>query len=194
MSEDVVSVFYHGESFVRDNKGVFVYINGEVKKFLPMDIDLICLFDLKKFFLNLSYHDYKAMYWYDPISADLESGLQPIHGDKEIRALQKNKMLNEDIDEFYIYFDRPIIKNIEFIDDDNVSVKEIDVQKISVKNNGVDNDANIESSDSDDEYESAEDELYKSPPFRYSFRIQVKMKSQSEVIRKGRVMRRRNLQ
>nr|XP_029143766.1 uncharacterized protein LOC112701274 isoform X2 [Arachis hypogaea] len=169
MSEDVIPVFHHGGSFVRDNKGVLVYVNGEVKKFFPMDIDLICFFVLKKLFLDLGYHDYKAMFWYDPTATDLESGLHPVHGDKEIRDLQKNKMLNEDTDEFYIYFDHPIMEDIEFIDDDGVSVEKVEVQEASAEDDGVDNDADIESLDSDDGYESTEDVLYKPPPSGYSF-------------------------
>ncbi|RYR50916.1 hypothetical protein Ahy_A06g025939 isoform A [Arachis hypogaea] len=109
MLEDVILVFHHGGSFVRDNKGVLV------ERFSLIDVDLICFFDLKKLFLDLGYHDYKAMYWYDPTSETLESGLHPIHGDKEIRALQKNKIQNEDTDEFYIYFDHPILEGVEEI-------------------------------------------------------------------------------
>ncbi|QHO07607.1 hypothetical protein S245_048461 [Arachis hypogaea] len=106
MSEDVVSVFYHGRSFVRDNKSVLVYINENVKRFFPMDVELICFFDLKKKFLDLGYHDYKTMYWYDPTSTTLESILHSIHGVKEIRTLQKNKIQNQNMDECYIYFDQ----------------------------------------------------------------------------------------
>ncbi|XP_072088369.1 uncharacterized protein [Arachis hypogaea] len=40
---------------------------------------------------DLGYHGYKAMFWYDPTSADLKSGLHPNYGDKEIRALQKTQ-------------------------------------------------------------------------------------------------------
>ncbi|KAL4345737.1 hypothetical protein AHAS_Ahas11G0308300 [Arachis hypogaea] len=132
------------------------------------------------------------MFWYDPTATDLESGLHPVYGDKEIRDLQKNKMLNEDIDEFYIYFDHPIMEDTEFIDDDGVSVEEVDVQEASVENDGVDNDADVESSDSDDGYESTEDALYKPHLQDMVFRIQVQRKSQLELVRKERIMGRRN--
>ncbi|RYQ95163.1 hypothetical protein Ahy_B08g090219 [Arachis hypogaea] len=166
MSEDVVPVFHHGGSFIRDNKGVLVYINGQVKRFPPMDVDLICFFDLKKLFLDLGYHDYKAMYWYDPTSKTLESGLHPIHGDKETRALQKNKIQNEDTDEFYIYFDHPILEGVEEI----LSDTDEGAAEVVVEDAWLDNDADIESSSSDDDgYESTEDEPYKPPPSGYSF-------------------------
>ncbi|XP_072060521.1 uncharacterized protein [Arachis hypogaea] len=166
MSEDVVPVFHHGGSFVRDNKGVLVYINGKVERFPPMDVDLICFFDLKKLFLDLGYHDYKAMYWYDPTSETLESGLHPIHGDKEIRALQKNKIQNEDTDEFYIYFDHPVLEGVEEI----LSDSDEGAAGVVVEDAGLDNDADIESSSSDDDgYESTEDEPYKPPPSGYDF-------------------------
>ncbi|XP_020971269.1 uncharacterized protein LOC110268751 [Arachis ipaensis] len=109
------------------------------------------------------------MFWYDPTATDLESGLHPVHRDKEIRDLQKNKMLNEDTNEFYIYFDHPIMEDTEFIDDDGVSVEEVDVQEASAEDDGVDNDADVESSDSDDGYESTEDALYMPPPSGYGF-------------------------
>ncbi|QHO52042.1 uncharacterized protein DS421_2g36180 [Arachis hypogaea] len=88
---------------------------------------------------------------------------------KRSELYKKNKMLNEDTDKFYIYFDHPIMEDMEFIDDDDVSVEEVDVQEVSAKNDGVDNDADVESLDSDDGYESTEDALYKPPPSGYGF-------------------------
>ncbi|RYR39501.1 hypothetical protein Ahy_A09g045058 [Arachis hypogaea] len=78
ISEDVVLVFHHGESFVRDNKGVLVYINRNVKRFPPIDVDLIYFFDLKKIFLELRYHNYKAMYWVEEILSDSDKDVEEV--------------------------------------------------------------------------------------------------------------------
>ncbi|RYQ92439.1 hypothetical protein Ahy_B09g098668 [Arachis hypogaea] len=85
---------------------------------------------------------------YDPAALDFESGLHPIHGDKKIRQMQKNKMVNEDTNEFYIYFDHPIMKDFE----------------VPFEEDDLEHEADVESSDKDDVYESAEDKLYKPPP------------------------------
>ncbi|XP_020963584.1 uncharacterized protein LOC110265127 [Arachis ipaensis] len=78
-------------------------------------------------------------------------------------------MLNENTNKFCIDFDHSIMEDTEFIDDDDVSVEEVDVQEVSAEDNGVENDADVESSDSDDGYESTEDALYKPPPSGYGF-------------------------
>ncbi|RYR26471.1 hypothetical protein Ahy_B02g060713 [Arachis hypogaea] len=109
MEEFVVPVFYHGGHFVRDNKGVFLYLDEKVKKFSKIDVDLICFFDLQILFKELGYLNYTTMYWYDVTAADLESGLHSIKGDLEINQLRENIQKNKGTDEFYLYFDHPIM-------------------------------------------------------------------------------------
>ncbi|RYR79072.1 hypothetical protein Ahy_A01g003940 [Arachis hypogaea] len=147
MEDYVVPVFHHGGHFVRDNQGVLLYIDGKVNKFPKMDIDLICFFALETLFKGLGYLDYKAMYWFDPKAPDLERGLHPIKRDLEINHLRENKQMNQETDEFYLYFDHPIM--VTPPEDINLN---------------FDADADVEEESSDDGYETTEDEPYRPPP------------------------------
>ncbi|QHO03234.1 uncharacterized protein DS421_13g430550 [Arachis hypogaea] len=141
MEEFTIFIFHHGGHFVRDNKGVLVYIERKVEKFLKMDIDLICFFDLQTIFKSLGYFDYKAMYWFNPMAPDLENGLHLINGDLEINQLRENKLKNKDMEEFYLYFDHPIMVT---------PVEDVEMD--------FDIDADVEEESSDDGYETTEDE------------------------------------
>ncbi|XP_020964255.1 uncharacterized protein LOC110265593 isoform X2 [Arachis ipaensis] len=147
MEEFAIPIFHHGGHFVRDNKGFLVYIEGKVEKFPKMDIDLICFFDLQTLFKCLGYLDYKAMYWFDPTAPDLENGLHLINGDLEINQLRENILKNKDTEEFYLYFDHPIMVT---------PVEDVEMD--------IDIDADVEEDSSDDGYETTEDEPYKPPP------------------------------
>nr|ACN78494.1 unknown [Arachis hypogaea] len=146
MEDYVVPVFHHSGHFIRDNQGVLLYIDGKVNKFPKMDIDLICFFDLKTLFKGLGYLDYKAMYWFDPKTPDLERGLHPIKGDLEINHLRENKQMNQETDEFYLYFDHPIM----VIPPEDINLN-------------FDADADVEEESSDDGYKTTEDEPYRPP-------------------------------
>ncbi|XP_072086128.1 uncharacterized protein [Arachis hypogaea] len=146
----VVPIFHHGGHFVRDNKGVLLYINGKVSKFPEMDIDLLCFFDLKTLFKSLGYHDYKAMFWFDNSTSDLESGLHPIEGDAQINELRAYKEKNKESPEFELYFDHPIM--LTPLEDEHLD---------------FDHDQS-NSSSSDDGYETTEDEPYRPPPPEFS--------------------------
>ncbi|XP_020964745.1 uncharacterized protein LOC110265803 [Arachis ipaensis] len=86
------------------------------------------------------------MYWFDPKAPDLERGLHPIKGDLEINHLRENKQMNQETDEFYLYFDHPIM--VTPPEDINLD---------------FDADADVEEESSDDGYETTEDEPYRPP-------------------------------
>ncbi|MED6148579.1 hypothetical protein PIB30_054385 [Stylosanthes scabra] len=149
-------------SFVKDNKGELVYINGSVKKFNPMDIDMINYSDMKKLFGEVNTEPFKAMYWYDPTSPDLEAGIHTIYGEKEIIEMCENKRQNQGTNEVYLFSDHPIIVDVEDADDiDGVE------HNIGQGIDGDFSDAEISDDDSYDSHESAEDEPYKPPPPGY---------------------------
>ncbi|MED6111896.1 hypothetical protein PIB30_056524 [Stylosanthes scabra] len=86
MTELVVPVFQYGGSFVKDNKEELVYINGSIKKFDPMDINMINYFDMKKLF------------------------------EEEIMEMCENKRQNQGTNEVYLFSDQPIIVDDDFSD------------------------------------------------------------------------------
>ncbi|XP_025649566.1 uncharacterized protein [Arachis hypogaea] len=155
MTDWVIPVFQHGGSFVKDNKGELLYINGNVKRFPPLDLDLVNYFDLKKMFEELGYHAYKKMYWYDPTAPSYEAGLHPIYGDKEIREMCDKKREDRETDELCLFFDHPIMEDVDFEDSDDTD-EHSEAEVLS--------DEPISDNDSYDSYESAEDEAYKPPP------------------------------
>ncbi|QHO31490.1 uncharacterized protein DS421_8g241950 [Arachis hypogaea] len=155
MTDWVIPVFQHGGSFVKDNKGELLYINGNVKRFPPLDLDLVNYFDLKKMFEELGYHAYKKMYWYDPTAPSYEAGLHPIYGDKKIREMCDKKREDRETDELCLFFDHPIMEDVDFEDSDDTD-EHSEAEVLS--------DEPISDNDSYDSYESAEDEAYKPPP------------------------------
>ncbi|XP_020962993.1 uncharacterized protein LOC110264862 [Arachis ipaensis] len=103
-----VLVFYHGGHFGRGPSGTLEYIGGKVEKFSEMDLDFVNFGDLVTLFKGLGYATYRVVYWYDPTSNDLESGLHILRGDAGINEMRENKLRNSNINEFYIYFDHPV--------------------------------------------------------------------------------------
>ncbi|XP_020975908.1 uncharacterized protein LOC110270817 [Arachis ipaensis] len=150
----VVPVFHHGGNFVRESNGSLVYKNGKVEKFPEMDLDFVNFGDLIILFKGLGYQSYKTVYWYDPRSPDIESGLHILTGDAGINAMRENKMKNTETDEFYLYFDHPVDEP-EIVEDAGKQTNTPDDGEILVDD---------QSSSSDDGYESTEDEPYKPPP------------------------------
>ncbi|XP_015952487.1 pollen-specific leucine-rich repeat extensin-like protein 1 [Arachis duranensis] len=148
----VVPVFHHGGSFVRTSDGTRIYQNGKVEKFPEMDLDFVNFGDLITLFKGLGYQSYNAVYWYDPTSADVESGLHILTGDAGINAMHENKMKNAQTNEFYLYFDHPVDEH-EIVEDGG--------NKSKGKSPMLEE---VQSSSSDDGYESMEDEPYKPPP------------------------------
>ncbi|QHO33737.1 uncharacterized protein DS421_9g260850 [Arachis hypogaea] len=155
MTEWVIPAFQHEESFVKDNKDELLYINGNVKKFPPLDLDLVNYFDLKKIFEELGYHAYKKMYWYDPTTPSYEAGLHPIYGDKKIREMCDKKREDKETDELCLFFDHPIMEDVAFEDSDDTD-EHSEAEVLS--------DEPISDNDSYNSYESTEDEAYKLPP------------------------------
>ncbi|XP_025611182.1 uncharacterized protein [Arachis hypogaea] len=103
-----VPVFYHGGHFGKGPGGTLEYIGGKVEKFPEMDLDFVNFGDLVTLFKGLGYATYRAVYWYDPTSNDLESGLHILRGDAGINEMRENKLRNSNINEFYIYFDHAV--------------------------------------------------------------------------------------
>ena len=149
MSYEIVPVFHHGGWFERDEDGALFYRDGSVETFPPLDIDYVNFKDLEEMFKGLGYTSYKQMYWYDGSSLDLESGLHVLKGDKEINEMCDKKMENVESDLLVIYFEHDVSQPVYGPD-----VVEVD------------------SSSSDDLYETTEDEPYK-PPHLYSNMIEV---------------------
>ncbi|XP_020963932.1 uncharacterized protein LOC110265326 [Arachis ipaensis] len=106
-------------------------------------------------FEELGYHAYKKMYWYDPTAPSYEAGLYPIYGDKEIREMCDKKREDRETDELCLFFDHPIIEDVDFEDNDDTD-EHSEAEVLS--------DEPISDNDSYDSYESAEDEAYKPPP------------------------------
>ncbi|QHO54799.1 uncharacterized protein [Arachis hypogaea] len=150
----VVPVFYHGGNFVRESNGSLIYKNRKVEKFPEMDLDFVNFGDLITLFKGLGYQSYKTVYWYDPRSPDIESGLHILTRDAGINAMRENKMKNTETDEFYLYFDHPVDEP-EIVEDVGKQSNSPDDGEILVDD---------QSSSSDDGYESTEDEPYKPPP------------------------------
>ncbi|XP_072060263.1 uncharacterized protein [Arachis hypogaea] len=150
----VVPMFHHGGNFVRESNRSLVYKNGKVKKFPKMDLDFVDFGDLITLFKGLGYPSYKTVYWYDPRSPDIESGLHILIGDARINAMRENKMKNTETDKFYVYFDHPVDKP-KIVEDARKQCNNPDEGEVLVDD---------ESSSSDDGYESTEDEPYKPQP------------------------------
>ncbi|RYR47733.1 hypothetical protein Ahy_A07g033690 [Arachis hypogaea] len=121
MTEWVTPVFQHGRSFVKDNKDELLYLNGNVKRFPPMDLDLVNYFDLKKLFEDLGYHEFKKMCWYDPRAPSMEASLHPIYGDKKIREMCDAKREDRETNELYLFFDHPIMEDVEWSEEDEMN-------------------------------------------------------------------------
>ncbi|XP_072057427.1 uncharacterized protein [Arachis hypogaea] len=99
-----VPVFHHGGNFSRRASGELVYVNGQVEKFPPMDLDFVNFGDLVTMFKGLGYQSYKEAYWYDPKGKDMEPGLHVLKGDAGINQMRQAKLRNKDTEEFYIFF------------------------------------------------------------------------------------------
>ena len=87
MTEYIVPVFHHESQFARNTNGVLMYTHGKVDKFPKMDVDLVNFFDFVTLFKSLGYHEYKAMFWLNPNSRDLDCGLRPLNEDKDINEM-----------------------------------------------------------------------------------------------------------
>ncbi|QHO38999.1 uncharacterized protein DS421_4g125240 [Arachis hypogaea] len=120
MIDWVIPVFQHGGSFVKDDKVELLYLNGNVKRFPPMDLDLVNLFDLKKMFEELGYQKYKKMYWYDPRAPSMEASLHPIYRDKKIREMCDKKMKDRNTDELCFFY-HPIMDDANFVEEDEMN-------------------------------------------------------------------------
>nr|XP_025618784.2 uncharacterized protein LOC112710668 isoform X1 [Arachis hypogaea] len=115
-----------------------------------MDLDYVNFGDLITLFKGLGYQSYRVVYWYDPMSDDIESRLHSLTGDAGINAMRENIMKNTKKNEFYLYFDHPVDK-LDIVEDAGNKGKSLVLGE-------------IQSSSSDDGYESTEDEPYKPPP------------------------------
>ncbi|MED6201053.1 hypothetical protein PIB30_091281 [Stylosanthes scabra] len=82
MDEDTyVPAFHYGGRFDRNTNGVLSYVDGSVKRWMPMDIDLVCFADLEELLKELGYQKYEKMLWHDLNDPLLETGLHEIKGD-----------------------------------------------------------------------------------------------------------------
>ncbi|MED6175088.1 hypothetical protein PIB30_075168 [Stylosanthes scabra] len=83
----VVLVFHHGGSLVRHPNGELVYANGAIERFddVEIDIDTINLGDLVKLYESLG--SYEAVHWLDKEVPELETGLNELVGNQDIRDL-----------------------------------------------------------------------------------------------------------
>ncbi|RYR25273.1 hypothetical protein Ahy_B02g058957 [Arachis hypogaea] len=122
MTEWVTPVFQHVGSFVKYNKGELLYLNGNIKRFPPIILDLVNYFDLKKLFEELSYHEFKKMCWYDPRAPSMEAGLHPIYGGKKIREMCDTKREDREIDELYLFFDHSIMEDVKWLEEDEMNL------------------------------------------------------------------------
>ncbi|MED6144275.1 hypothetical protein PIB30_014135 [Stylosanthes scabra] len=123
MGEDMyVPVFHHGGRF-EEVDGVLCYLDGSVKRWQAMDIDLVCFFDLKDFLNELGYKKYKKLLWHDTRDPDLNTSLHHIKGDAEINELRGVVVRNMGPKEFHIYVehvvDTPVV--VEDSNDDSES-------------------------------------------------------------------------
>ncbi|RYQ92510.1 hypothetical protein Ahy_B09g098740 [Arachis hypogaea] len=147
---EVIPVFHHGGIFKRNAQGKLEYVDGKVKKWPPLDIDLVNFFDFETLLKELGYREYKTMFWFDCMAPDLESGLHVMRGDTKINDMRSNKIKNKGTNEIHIYFDHPV--SVPEVVDEEMQAEEIIMS---------------DSSSSGDGYETTEDEPYKPPPPEY---------------------------
>ncbi|MED6225863.1 hypothetical protein PIB30_097766 [Stylosanthes scabra] len=145
MEEDMyVPVFHYGGRFGRDTYGVLSYVDGSVKRWPPLDIDLVSLPVLEDLLKELGYEKYEKLLWHDLSFPDLEFGLHELKGDVGINEMRGAVVMHMGDKEFHIY--------IEHVVDTPILVEDY---------------VNLEESNTSDSYESAEDEAYKPPPPGY---------------------------
>ncbi|MED6216082.1 hypothetical protein PIB30_004107 [Stylosanthes scabra] len=142
MEEDMyVPVFHYGGRICRNNDGDLDYLDGCVKRWDPVDIDLVCLPDLEQLLGDLGFRKYEKLLWRDLSVPDLEVVLHKLKSDAGINEMRGAIVNYNGPKEFHIY--------VVHVVDTPIPVEDF---------------VDLEGSDSSDSYESAEDEAYKPPP------------------------------
>ncbi|MED6126362.1 hypothetical protein PIB30_077654 [Stylosanthes scabra] len=145
MDEDIyVPVLHYGGRFDRSSDGILSYLDGNVKRFRPMDIDLLLLSDLEGFVKEVGFGKWEKLLWHDLADPNLDTGLNEIKDDADLNALRGVAVLDMRPKEFHVYVQH--IVEIPVVVEEHVILDE---------------------SSSGDSYESAEDEAYKPPPSGY---------------------------
>ncbi|MED6182956.1 hypothetical protein PIB30_033473 [Stylosanthes scabra] len=77
--------------------------DGTVKKWPPMDIDLVSLPVLEDLLKELGYQKYEKLLWHDLNVPDLEFGLHELKGDAGINEMRGAVVMHIGVKEFHIY-------------------------------------------------------------------------------------------
>ncbi|MED6157645.1 hypothetical protein PIB30_025082 [Stylosanthes scabra] len=97
MEEDMyVPMFHYGGRFGRDTYGVLSYVDGSVKRWPPLDIDLVSLPVLEDLLKELGYEKYEKLLWHDLSFPDLEFGLHELKGDAGINEMRGAPMTKKE--------------------------------------------------------------------------------------------------
>lgn len=145
-----ITFYFHMCGTLVSNRGVLKYIDGKVETMPPVDVDLVNYFDLVALFKKFGYHDFKNMFWMHLNSGNLDTGLRLIVGDQHITETREAAMCKgqeKNNIEMHLYFEHPILDVLE----DNLG-------------NSMHRDLVLESLSASDDYDSAEDSLYRPNP------------------------------
>ncbi|MED6165225.1 hypothetical protein PIB30_097552, partial [Stylosanthes scabra] len=160
----VVPVFNVGGYLVRNEAGDLVYAEGRVEKFEEMDIDHVNFGDLVKLYESLGFVSHQKMHWLDKNAVDFEAGLYKLDGDNGIHDMCHNLMVNIGAsNEFHIYVEHSIDVPIPAPAPDPAPAPPPAQAHASAPASNID----LQDTSGDDGYESAEDEVYKPPPYGY---------------------------
>ncbi|MED6149501.1 hypothetical protein PIB30_063189 [Stylosanthes scabra] len=92
MEEDIyVPVLHYEGRFDRSNDGVLSYLDGNVKRFRPMDIDLLLLSDLEGFVKEVGFGKWEKLLWHDLADPKLDTGLHEIKDDADLNETTYNQ-------------------------------------------------------------------------------------------------------
>ncbi|MED6163848.1 hypothetical protein PIB30_083980 [Stylosanthes scabra] len=104
MEEDMyVPVLHYGGRFDRSSDGVLSYLDGSVKRWKPMDIDLVCFYDLEEFVNEVGFQKWEKLLWHDLSDPNLDTSLHEIKGDADLNAMRGATVMNMGPKEFHVY-------------------------------------------------------------------------------------------
>ncbi|MED6176435.1 hypothetical protein PIB30_088203 [Stylosanthes scabra] len=105
MEEDMyVPVLHYGGRFDRSSDGVLSYLDGSVKRWMPMDIDLVCFFDLEEFVKEVGFQKWEKLLWHDLSDPNLDTGLHEIKYDADVNAMRGAAVINMALRNFMYMF------------------------------------------------------------------------------------------
>ncbi|MED6118772.1 hypothetical protein PIB30_005911 [Stylosanthes scabra] len=159
MDEDMyVPVLHNGGRFDRKLDETISYLDDSVKRWNPVDIDLVCMYDLEDLVKEAGYQKFNKLLWHDISDPILDTGLHEIKKDADINAMKGATVMHMGPKEFHIYVEH-IAEIPEVVEDavEGTVIVEDDVEQHVI----------LEDESSSDSYESAEDEAYKPPPPGY---------------------------